>query len=159
MHLIKAMLGKFSHNSRAAFSILILTLALLTTIGLSSVHAKSQVTAMTDEEALELGEEFGLMVGEVDEELREYLRLQRAEGVVVFEVLGGKPADLAGIKAKSLIKEIDSQEITTLLEFGLALKRARKIENFSLVTYEPPNLSNQGVTGGIQFHFVRIEKS
>ena len=55
---------------------------------------------MTDEEALQLGETFGVVVGEVDEELRDYLGLQRAEGVVVFEVIGGKPADLAGIKAK-----------------------------------------------------------
>ena len=121
--------------------------------------AKPSIPPMTDEEALQLGESFGLVVGEVDEELRDYLGLQRAEGVVVFEVIGGKPADLAGIKAKSIIKEIDSKEITNLTDFGNALKAALPIENFSLVTYQPADPSNQGISGGVQFHFVRIEKT
>ena len=121
--------------------------------------ANPAIPAMTDDEALQLGESFGLVVGEVDEELREYLGLERAEGVVVFEVIGGKPADLAGIKAKSIIKEIDSKEIRNLTDFGIALKAALPIENFSLVTYQPADPSNQGISGGVQFHFVRIEKT
>ena len=121
--------------------------------------ANPSIPAMTDDEALQLGETFGLVVGEVDEELRAYLGLQRAEGVVVFEVIGGKPADLAGIKAKSIIKEIDSKEIRNLTDFGNALKAALPIENFSLVTYQPPDPSNQGISGGVQFHFVRFEKT
>ena len=121
--------------------------------------ANPSIPAMTDEEALQLGESFGLVVGEVDEELRDYLGLQRAEGVVVFEVIGGKPADLAGIKAKSIIKEIDSKEIKNLTDFGNALKAALPIENFSLVTYQPADPSNQGISGGVQFHFVRVEKT
>ena len=121
--------------------------------------ANPSTPAMTDEEALQLGESFGLVVGEVDEELRDYLGLQRAEGVVVFEVIGGKPADLAGIKAKSIIKEIDSKEINNLTDFGNALKAALPIENFSLVTYQPADPSNQGISGGVQFHFVRFEKT
>lgn len=119
----------------------------------------SEPEVMTEEEAVQLGEEFGVVVGEVDEELRDFLGLQRAEGVVVFEVIGGKPADLAGIKARSIIKEIDQVDIKTLADFGRALKAALRTENFSLATYEPADPDTQGVVGGINFHFVRIEKT
>lgn len=110
------------------------------------------------EEALRLGEEFGVVVGEVDEETREYLGLQRAEGVVVYEVIAGRPADLAGIKVKAVIKEIDKYEIRTLEDFGRALKAVRATENFTVATYEPADPDNQGVAGGVNFHFVRTEK-
>ena len=113
---------------------------------------------MLAEEALSLGEEFGVIVGEVDEETREILGLQRAEGVVVYEVIGGKPADLAGIKVKAIIKEIDKVEIRTLEDFGRALKAALRTQNFTVATYEPADPESQGLTGGINFHFVRVEK-
>ncbi|GJL66322.1 MAG: hypothetical protein NPIRA05_12930 [Nitrospirales bacterium] len=116
-------------------------------------------TPMSEDEAIQLGEEFGLIVGKIDEELRAYLGLERAEGVVVFEVIGGKPADLAGIKARSIVKEIDSHDIHTLKEFGTALKTALTTENFSLATYEPADPTNQGLTGGVHFHFVRVKKT
>ncbi len=115
--------------------------------------------SMTVAEALKLGEEFGLVVGEVDEDIRKILGLQRAEGVVVFEVIGGKPADLAGIKVKAIIKEIDKVEIKTLEDFGRALKTALKTANFTIATYEPTDPDNQGVAGGINFHFVRMDQS
>lgn len=114
---------------------------------------------MSEEEALRIGEEFGLVVGQVDEEIRDVLGLERAEGVVVFEVIGGKPASLAGIKPRALIKEINSVDIKTLKDFGRALKDAMTTENFTVATYEPADPDNQGISGGINFHFVRIEKS
>ena len=123
------------------------------------LHAESYTEAVTDAEAFRLGEEFGVIVGEVDEEIREYLGLERPEGVVVFEVIGGKPADLAGIKSRALIKEINSVEIRNLKDFGLALREALPTENFTVATYEPADPDNQGISGGINFHFVRIEKS
>ena len=43
---------------------------------------------MTKEQAVKLGEEFGIVVGEVDEEIRDFLGLEQAKGVVVFEVIG-----------------------------------------------------------------------
>lgn len=125
----------------------------------SLLQAKPTPNFMTKEQSVELGEEFGIIVGEVDEEIRDFLGLERAEGVVVFEVIGGKPAALAGIKPRALIIEINSVEITTLKDFGLALQEALPTENFSLATYEPADPNNQGISGGINFHFVRIEKS
>ncbi len=110
------------------------------------------------EEALRLGEEFGVVVGEVDEATRDFLGMQRAEGVVVYEVIGGRPADLAGIKVKAVIKEIDKHEIRTLEDFGRALKATLPTENFTVATYEPADPDNQGLAGGINFHFVRTEK-
>jgi membrane-associated protease RseP (regulator of RpoE activity) len=100
------------------------------------LQAKITLNSMTKEQAVKLGEDFGIIVGEVDEEIREFLGLEQAEGVVVFEVIGGKPAALAGIKPRALIKEIDSIEISTLEDFGRALEAAMTTENFSLVTYE-----------------------
>ena len=122
-----------------------------------SAFAASQYR-MLAEEALSLGEEFGVVVGEVDEETRQILGLQRAEGVVVYEVIGGKPADLAGIKVRAIIKEIDKVEIRTLEDFGRALKTALQTDNFTVATYEPADPENQGLAGGINFHFVRVEK-
>lgn len=115
--------------------------------------------AMSDQEALRLGEQFGVVVGEVDRETADFLGLQRAEGVVVYEVIAGKPADLAGIKVKAVIKEIDKHEIRTLDDFGQALSEALKTDNFTVATYQPPDPDNQGVAGGLNFHFVRIEKN
>ena len=113
---------------------------------------------MTDEKALKLAEEFGVDVGEVDEELREYLGLTKAEGVVVFAVIGGTPADLAGVKVKTVIKEVDKYEIKTLHDLGRALEVTLPTQNFTVATYEPSDPTNQGVTGGLNFHFVRVIK-
>lgn len=123
------------------------------------LHAEPASQAMTKEQAVKLGEDFGIIVGEVDEEIREFLGLEQAKGVVVFEVIGGKPAALAGIKPRALIKEINSVEVTTLEDFGRALQDALPTENFSVATYEPADPDNQGISGGINFHFVRVEKS
>jgi len=113
---------------------------------------------MTEEKALALAEEFGVEVGEVDEELRDYLGLTRAEGVVVFSIIGGSPADLAGIKVKAVIKEVDKYEIHNLLDLGRALKVSLPQKNFTVATYEPPNPEDQGINSGLNFHFVRVLK-
>jgi membrane-associated protease RseP (regulator of RpoE activity) len=138
----------------------IVSMALAFSMGNSTLlHAGPTPHAMTKEQAVKLGEDFGIIIGEVDEEIREFLGLERAQGVVVFEVIGGKPAALAGIKPRALIKEINSVEVTTLEDFGLAFQEALPTENFSVATYEPADSDNQGISGGINFHFVRIEKS
>ncbi|GJL69732.1 MAG: hypothetical protein NPIRA06_23670 [Nitrospirales bacterium] len=111
---------------------------------------------MTEEKALILAEQFGIDVGEVDEEIKEILGLTKAEGVVVYAVIGGSPAELSGIKVKAIIKEVDKYEIQTLVDLGMALEQALPTKNFTVATYEPADPENQGVTGGLNFHFVRI---
>ena len=118
------------------------------------VVAQSANGKMTEEKALALAEQFGIDVGEVDEEIREFLGLTKAEGVVVFEVIGGSPADLSGIKVKAVLKEVDIFEIRTLLDLGNALEKTLQTQNFTVATYEP--MTGVGVTGGLNFHFVRI---
>ncbi len=113
---------------------------------------------MTEDKAYALAEEFGVEVGEVDEEIKEILGLTKAEGVVVFAVIGNTPADRAGIKVKALIKEVDGKEIRNLLELGRALERAMPTQNFSVATFEVAGIDDQGVGGGLNFHFVRVEK-
>jgi len=108
---------------------------------------------MTVEEAVQLGEEFGIAVGEVDEEVQKELKLQRPEGVAVFEVIGNSRADYAGIKVRSVIKEIDKKEVRNLIDFGKAVKAAMKECNFTVGTYEPADPSDP-VGWGVNFHFV-----
>lgn len=109
---------------------------------------------MTEEEAANLGEKFGVVVGPVDEEIRKILGLQKAQGVVVFEVIGGTPADMAGIKVKAVIKEIDKVEVRNMLDFGRALKQAMPTCNFTVGTYEAADPETQGVGGIVNFHMV-----
>ena len=120
--------------------------------------AESDDGGMTEDRAYALAEEFGIDVGEVDEEIKEILGLTKAEGVVVFEVLGSSPADRAGIKVKAIIKEVDGKDIRTLLDLGTALEKSLPTQNFSVATFEPAGIDDQGVGGGMNFHFVRVEK-
>ena len=113
---------------------------------------------MTEAKALALAEKFGVDVGEVDEEIQKILGLTKPEGIVVFAVIGGSPAELAGIKVKAVIKEVDKHEIKTLIDLGKALQQALLTQNFTVATYEPADPDNQGITGGLNFHFVRIDK-
>lgn len=113
---------------------------------------------MTKEEALRLGEEFGIIVGEVDEEIQKELGLTRPQGVVIFEVIGGTPAELSGIKVAAIVKEIDKVEVRNLFDFGRALKQAMGQCGFTVGTYEPADPDNQGVAGVINFHLVRCLK-
>lgn len=108
---------------------------------------------MTVEEAIRLGEEFGIAVGEVDEDIQKELKLQRPEGVAVFEVIGNSRADYAGIKVRSVIKEIDKKEVRTLIDFGKAVKASLKECNFTVGTYEPADPGDP-VGWGVNFHFV-----
>jgi C-terminal processing protease CtpA/Prc len=118
----------------------------------ASVNAADQ-EPMTVEEAERLGEEFGVMVGDVDEAIRKELRLERAQGVAVFEVIGSSRADYAGIKVRSVIKEINKTEIRNLIDFGRAIKRGMKECNFTVGTYEPADPGDP-VGWGVNFHFV-----
>ena len=76
--------------------------------------ANDGADGMTVDEAAKLGEDFGVVVGEVDEEIQKELKLQRPQGVAVFEVIGNSRADYAGIKVRSVIKEIDKKEVKTI---------------------------------------------
>ncbi|HWG96738.1 MAG TPA: PDZ domain-containing protein [Nitrospira sp.] len=113
--------------------------------------------AMTEEEASKLGEEFGIVVGAVDEEIQKELKLQKPQGVAVFEVIGNSRADYAGIKVRSVIKEIDKQEIRNMADFGRAIKKAMKECNFTVGTYEPADPGDP-VGWGVNFHFVGCKR-
>lgn len=113
--------------------------------------------AMTEEEASKLGEEFGIVVGTVDDEIQQELKLQKPQGVAVFEVIGNSRADYAGIKVRSVIKEIDKQEIRTMADFGRAIKKAMKECNFTVGTYEPADPGDP-VGWGVNFHFVGCKR-
>ena len=144
------------HFSGITNPTLLFFLCLLIGFGMTSlpVFAESDTSSMTEEKALALAEQFGVDVGEVDEEIQEILGLTKAEGVVVFAVIGGSPAELSGIKVKAVIKEVDTFEIRTLLDLGRALEKTLPTQNFTVATYEP--MTGVGVTGGLNFHFVRI---
>jgi hypothetical protein len=125
--------------------------------GMGTVQATMQNGAMTEDEASKLGEEFGIVVGAVDEEIQKELKLQKPQGVAVFEVIGNSRADYAGIKVRSVIKEIDKQEIRNMMDFGRAIKKAMKECNFTVGTYEPADPGDP-VGWGVNFHFVGCKR-
>lgn len=125
--------------------------------GPGAVQAAMQNGSMTEDEASKLGEEFGIVVGAVDEEIQKELKLQKPQGVAVFEVIGNSRADYAGIKVRSVIKEIDKQEIRTMADFGRAIKKAMKECNFTVGTYEPADPGDP-VGWGVNFHFVGCKR-
>ncbi len=119
--------------------------------------ANDGADGMTVDEAAKLGEDFGVVVGEVDEEIQKELKLQRPQGVAVFEVIGNSRADYAGIKVRSVIKEIDKKEVKTMLDFGRHIKKAMNECNFTVGTYEPADPGDP-VGWGVNFHFVGCKR-
>ncbi len=129
----------------------LLSVVFFAAVGIAQAEAPSD--GMTEEEAARLGEEFGIVVGAVDEAIQKELHLQKPQGVAVFEVIGNSRADYAGIKVRSIIKEINKQEIRTMADFGRAINKAMKECNFTVGTYEPADPSDP-VGWGVNFHFV-----
>ena len=138
-----------------------LVVCALMIIGLSAAPAYAQNNgvdqSMTVDEAAKLGEEFGVIVGDVDEAIQKELNLQRPQGVAVFEVIGNSRADYAGIKVRSVIKEIDKHEIKNMVEFGRAIKKAMNECNFTVGTYETADPGDP-VGWGVNFHFVGCKR-
>ena len=134
-----------------------LLLVAVGSIGTVAMAARGE-NDMTPEKAAQLGEQFGIVVGPVDEEIKQELKMQKPEGVVVFEVIGGTPAELAGIKVRAVIKEIDKVEVRTMVDFGRALKKVLGTCNYTVGSYEPADPENQGVAGVLNFHFVPCVK-
>lgn len=143
-------------RARLRGRVLVLSLAAVLAIA-GMVRAETTPSTMTEEEAARLGEEFGIVVGAVDEEIQKELKLQRPQGVAVFEVIGNSRADYAGIKVRSVIKEIDKNEIRNMIDFGNAIKRAMKECNFTVGTYEPADPGDP-VGWGVNFHFVGCKR-
>ena len=101
-----------------------------------------------------LAEEFGVIVGPVTEDIRKEMNLRTSEGVAVFEIIGDSLADLAGIKVKSVIAEINNQPVRNLDDFGRLLSRALAQGNATIGSWEPANPEDQGASQQMNFHFV-----
>ena len=142
-------------NVRGVWSVALILISFFVSAG--GAQTAPQPDAMTEEEAARLGEEFGIVVGAVDAEIQQELKLERAQGVAVFEVIGNSRADFAGIKVRSVIKEIDKQEIRNMTEFGMAIKKAMKGCNFTVGTYEAADPGDP-VGWGVNFHFVGCKR-
>lgn len=125
--------------------------------GQTAANGTAESQAMTVDEATKLGEDFGVIVGDVDEEIQKELKLQRPQGVAVFEVIGNSRADYAGIKVRSVIKEIDKHEVKNMLDFGRHIKKAMNECNFTVGTYEPADPGDP-VGWGVNFHFVGCKR-
>jgi len=147
---------KALRSGRAFFLCVSLCLGVLAWLQTAPVSAADR-EPMTVDEASRLGEEFGVIVGDVDEAIKKELNLERAQGVAVFEVIGSSRADNAGIKVRSIIKEIDKAEIGNMIDFGRAIKRGMKACNFTVGTYEPADPGDP-VGWGVNFHFVGCKR-
>lgn len=122
-------------------------------LGLVMVSAADAVV-MKGADPKALAEEFGVIVGPVTEDIRKEMNLRTSEGVAVFEIIGDSLADLAGIKVKSVIAEINNQPVRGLDEFGRLLSRALAEGNATIGTWEPANPEDQGAGQQMNFHFV-----
>lgn len=147
---------KALRSGRAFFLCVSLCMGVLVGLVPAPVRAADR-EPMTVDEASRLGEEFGVIVGDVDEAIKKELNLERAQGVAVFEVIGSSRADNAGIKVRSIIKEIDKAEIGNMIDFGRAIKRGMKACNFTVGTYEPADPGDP-VGWGVNFHFVGCKR-
>ena len=147
---------KALRSGRAFVLCVSLCLGVLAGLQTTPVSAVDQ-EPMTVDEAARLGEEFGVIVGDVDEDIKKELKLERAQGVAVFEVIGSSRADYAGIKVRSIIKEIDKIEIRNMIDFGKAIQRGMKACNFTVGTYEPADAGDP-VGWGVNFHFVGCKR-
>ncbi len=105
-------------------------------------------------DAKALAEEFGVIVGPVTEDIRKELNLRTSEGVAVFEIIGDSLADLAGIKVKSVIAEINHQPVRNLDDFGRKLSGALAEGNATIGTWEAASPEDQGTSQQLNFHFV-----
>ncbi len=135
----------------------VVSLGLLLFAAVGDAQAEVQSDGLTEQEAARLGEEFGIVVGAVDEAIQKELGLQKPQGVAVFEVIGNSRADYAGIKVRSVIKEINKQEIRNMADFGRAIQKAMKECNFTVGTYEPADPGDP-VGWGVNFHFVGCKR-
>ena len=142
---------------RACCGAVVVLLFSLGYVTIPGTQAEAQSGGMAEDEAVRLGEEFGIVVGAVDEDIQKELKLERPQGVAVFEVIGNSRADYAGIKVRSVIKEIDKREIRTMADFGQAIKKAMKECNFTVGTYEPADPGDP-VGWGVNFHFVGCKR-
>ena len=151
-----SVLPKALRSGRAFVLCVSLCIGALAGLALVTVSAANP-ERMTVDEAARLGEEFGVIVGDVDEGIKKELKLERAQGVAVFEVIGSSRADYAGIKVRSIIKEIDKTEIRNMIDFGKAIQRGMKACNFTVGTYEPADPGDP-VGWGVNFHFVGCKR-
>ena len=143
--------------TRRAWGWAIGLISVLLVFDMGVAQAETQSGEMTEEEASKLGEDFGIVVGAVDEAIQKELNLERPQGVAVFEVIGNSRADYAGIKVRSVIKEINKEEIRTMADFGRAIKKAMKECNVTVGTYEPADPGDP-VGWGVNFHFVGCKR-
>ncbi len=70
----------------------------------------------------DVAEKLGLQVQELSDELAKRFGYEDAKGVIVTGVTERSPADRAGISAGMLIVSVNRQDISSVKEFGQALK-------------------------------------
>jgi S1-C subfamily serine protease len=81
----------------------------------------------------EAAERFGFTVQEMTPELRDQLRLGRAEGLVVSSVDDGGPAARVGIRPGDLIVEVNRETVKTLTDFTRIVSQMRAGTNLLLL--------------------------
>ncbi len=139
-------------------------LALLCGASLASADSSSDKKSATvsadksadkrNKDVIAMAEEFGIIVGQVTEDIKKELNLRSAEGVAVFDIIGDSPAEKAGIKVHAVIAEINKKPVRNLDDFGRLLTEALQEGNFTVGTWEPTSPDNQGQGGQMNFHFV-----
>lgn len=71
-------------------------------------------------------ESLGMRVDNITPRWAHQFRLRDKSGVVVIDVLSGSPADMAGIQAGDIIKEVNRKPVKDMKDYGAAMGRVSK---------------------------------
>lgn len=105
-------------------------------------------------DAIAVGQDFGVIVGSLTQDVRKELNVKLTDGVVVFAIIGNSLAEYAGLKSRVVITEINNKRVRNLEDFGRLLSQALSAGNFTVGTWEPTNPENQGLGQQVNFYFV-----
>jgi serine protease Do len=71
-------------------------------------------------------ESLGMRVDDITPKWAHQFRLRDKSGVVVIDILSGSPADMAGIQAGDVIKEVNRKPVKDLKDYEVAMGKASK---------------------------------
>lgn len=94
------------------------------------VDLKITVAELTEERTraqMPVSEEsLGMRVDNITPRLAHQLRIKDKSGVVVIDILSGSPADMAGIQAGDVIKEVNRKPVKDLKDYEAAMRKVSK---------------------------------
>lgn len=90
----------------------------------------------------------GVYIQPVTDEIAQYLGMEKAEGILISDVVGGGPADEAGLTRGDVILEIDKEKINTTRELTSNVEKKKVGQKVTVLIYRNGQLKYVPVTIG-----------